>query len=171
MRHERIQQNPKIKACMHCRSLRVLTCAQDCTDTTLSRREETLVQDHEDDIAEKGFHSLCHFNLVHKFISVPQAMKIPDTKAAVDKEWEKLEILLSWQMTKVKSKREVIKEAQKEGRTVHFATRKDMCHLKNSELEPRYRKYRGRVVLRGDIVNDDSGSYAAFTKQGRQHYT
>ena len=60
----------------------------------------TLLQDHQDHIAEKGFHSLCHYNLVHKFISVPQAMKIPDAKAAVDKEWEKLGILLSWQMTK-----------------------------------------------------------------------
>ena len=29
--------------------------------------------------------------LVHKFIPVPQAMKIPAAKAAVDEEWEKLE--------------------------------------------------------------------------------
>ena len=29
-------------------------------------------------------------------------MKIPDAKAAVDKEWEKLEKLPVWQMTKVK---------------------------------------------------------------------
>ena len=28
------------------------------------------------------------------------------------------------------------------------------------------RKYKGRVVLRGDIVQDDSGSYAVFTEQG-----
>ena len=34
-----------------------------------------------------------------------RAMKRPDAYAAVDKEWDKLEILLSWQMTKVKSKR------------------------------------------------------------------
>ena len=27
-------------------------------------------------------------------------------------------------------------------------------------------KYNGRVVLRGDIVIDDSGSYAVFTEQG-----
>ena len=27
-------------------------------------------------------------------------------------------------------------------------------------------KYRGRVVLRGDIVKDNSGSYAVFTEQG-----
>ena len=42
----------------------------------------------------------------------------------------------------------------------------DLCHLKNSELEPQYQKYRGRVVLRGDIVKDDSGAYAVFTEQG-----
>ena len=42
----------------------------------------------------------------------------------------------------------------------------DLCHLKNSELEPQSQKYKGRVVLRGDIVKDDPGSYAAFTELG-----
>ena len=42
----------------------------------------------------------------------------------------------------------------------------DLCHLKNSELEPQCQKFKGRVVLRGDTVKDDSGSYAVFTEQG-----
>ena len=42
----------------------------------------------------------------------------------------------------------------------------DLCHLKNSELEPQFQKYKGRVVLLADIVKDDSGSYAVFTEQG-----
>ena len=29
---------------------------------------------------------MTHYNVVHKFIHMPQAMKIPDAKAAVDKE-------------------------------------------------------------------------------------
>ena len=29
---------------------------------------------------------MTHYNLVHKFIPMPQAMKIPDARAAVDKE-------------------------------------------------------------------------------------
>ena len=29
-----------------------------------------------------------------------------------------------------------------------------------------HQKYKGRVVLRGDIVKDNSGSYAVFTEQG-----
>ena len=36
----------------------------------------------------------------------------------------------------------------------------------NAELEPKFQKYKGRVVLRGDIVKHDSGSYAVFTEQG-----
>ena len=42
----------------------------------------------------------------------------------------------------------------------------DVCHLKNSELEPKFQTNKGRVVLRGDIVKDDSGSCAVFTEQG-----
>ena len=41
---------------------------------------------------------------MHKFFPMHQAMKIPDAKAAVDKEWEKLEKLPAWQMTNVKSR-------------------------------------------------------------------
>ena len=63
-------------------------------------------------------------------------------------------------------RQEVIEEARNKGRKVHFASLKDLCHLKNSELELQYHKYKGRVVLRGDIVKDDSGSFAVFTEQG-----
>ena len=52
------------------------------------RMKESLPNYHEDHIAGKGDNSLQHYNLVHKFIPVPQAMKIPAAKAAVDKEWE-----------------------------------------------------------------------------------
>ena len=33
-----------------------------------------------------------------------------------------------------------------------FCVIDDLCHLKNAELEPNFQKYKGRVVLRGDIV-------------------
>ena len=97
---------------------------------------------------------------------MPQAMKIPSAKAAVDKEWEKLEKIPEWNLTKVRSKKEVIDEARTKGAKVEFASLMDMCHLKNAELEAKHQKYKGRVVLRGDIVKDDSGSYAVFTEQG-----
>ena len=62
-------------------------------------------------------------------------------------------------------KKKVIAEARNEGRTVHFATLKDICHLMNSELEPKFQKYTGRIILRGDIVTDGSGSYLVFTEK------
>ena len=51
-------------------------------------------------LQEKG----CHYNLVHNIIPMPQAMKMPDAKTAVEKEWEKLEKISAWQLTKVRKK-------------------------------------------------------------------
>ena len=59
----------------------------------------------EDHIAGKGENSLQHYNLVHKLIPMPQAMKIPAAKAVADKEWEKLEKISAWNLTKVRSKK------------------------------------------------------------------
>ena len=75
--------------------------------------------------------------LVHKFIPVSQAMKIPAAKAAVDKEWNKLE-------------------------KVHFAALTDTCHFKKAELEPKLQKYKGRVVLRDDILKKLLWSLRSF---------
>ena len=61
---------------------------------------------------------------------------------------------------KVKSKKEVILEAQRDKKKVHFATLMDMS-FQNAELEPK-----GRVVLLEDMVKDDSGAKAVFTEQG-----
>ena len=93
-------------------------------------------------------------------------MIIPHAEAAVDKEWKKLETIQAWQLEIVKSKEEVFLEAHRDKKKVHFATLMDICILINSELEPKFQKYTGRVVLRGDIVKDDSGAYAFFTEQG-----
>ena len=95
---------------------------------------------------------MTHYNLVHNFISMPQAMKIPDAKAAVDKEWEKVETILAWQLGKVNSKKDDFLEAQRVEKKVHFATLMDICHLKNAALEHQFHKCQGRVVLRGDVA-------------------
>ncbi len=133
-------------------------CVVDADESTRPRLEGAVHKHHQDHITEKGMNSLNHYSVVHKFIPMPQAMKIPAAKAAVDKECEKLEKNSAWNLTKVRSKSEVIDEARTKGAKVHFASLMDLCHLKNPELELRYQIYSGRVVLRGDIVKDDSGS-------------
>ena len=71
---------------------------------------------------------------------MPQALKIPAAKAAVDKEWENWRKIATWNLTKVRSKREVIDEARTSGAKVHFASLMDICHLKNAELEAKHQK-------------------------------
>ena len=41
---------------------------------------------HEDHIAAKGINTLSRYNMMHKFIPRPQSLKLPDAKAAVEKE-------------------------------------------------------------------------------------
>ena len=143
-----------------------LACMLEANESTRMRMGNSITHNHEDHIAGKGENSLQHYNLVHKLILMPQAMKILAAKAAVDKEWRKLEKISAWNLTKVKSKEKVIDEARTAGATVHFASLMDICHVENAELEAKHQKYRGRVVLRGDIVKDDSRSCAVFTEQG-----
>ena len=105
------------------------------------RVEESLPKYHEDHIAGRGDNSLQHHNLVHKLILMPAAMKIPAAKAAVDKEWEKLQKIPAWDITKVRNKSEVIHDGRSKGRKVHFASLMDICHLKNAALETRHQKF------------------------------
>ena len=51
---------------------------------------------------------------------MPQAMKIPAAKADVDKEWETLEKKSARNLTKVRSKKQVIDEARTSGAKVHL---------------------------------------------------
>ena len=104
--------------------------------------------------------------LVYKFIPTPQAMKMSAAKPAVDKEWRKLKNISAWNLAKVRNKSDMIDEARNKHVKVHCASLMDICHLKNAELEKKHQEYKGRVVLLGDIVKDDSGSYAVFTEQG-----
>ena len=38
--------------------------------------------------------------------------------------------------------------------------------MTHAELEAKHQKYKGRLVVRGGILKDGSGSYAVFTEQG-----
>ena len=116
-------------------------------------------------IAAKGLNSLDHCNLVHTFIPMPRVIKKNWMQRQQWKNNGKIGENTSM-AADGSQKQEVIDEARNRGRKVHLASLLDLCHLKNSDLEPQFQKYKGRVVLRGDIVKDDSGSYAVFTEQG-----
>ena len=107
------------------------------------------------------------FAMVHLPIPMKKAQSIPRARAAVDKEWDALASLPAWDLSRVKPKAQVIAEARKAGRTVHFGSLMDLCHEKGAEFNrPMNEKiYKGRVVFRGDQVRDETGFYAVFTEQ------
>ena len=91
---------------------------------------------------------------------MPQAMKIPDAEAAVDKGWKSSR---QSSMGHEKSHKKEVLEAQRDNMRVHFVSLMDIYHLKNAESK--LQRYKGRVVLRGDIVKNDSGAYAVFAEK------
>ena len=116
-------------------------CILEASESTRMRVEGNSTEKIMDHIAGKGDNSLQHYNLIHIFIPMPQAMKIPAAKKQpVDKEWKKLEKIPAWDLTKVRNKSEVIDEARTKGIQVHFSSLMDTCHLKIAELETKHQK-------------------------------
>ena len=69
-----------------------------------------LTKDH---IAGKGENSLQHYNIGSQIYSYASSYENSGSKKA-DKEWEKIgEEISAWNLTKVKSKKEVIDEARR----------------------------------------------------------
>ena len=56
-------------------------CIVEADESFRIRMEGAPRRYHEDHIAGNGTNSLSHYNLVHKFIPLPLAMKIPDAKS------------------------------------------------------------------------------------------
>ena len=47
-------------------------------------------REHQDHLADAGYVSEHWFALIHKQISIKEALKIPKAKGSLDKEWKKL---------------------------------------------------------------------------------
>ena len=67
----------------------------------------------------------------------------------------------------VKPKAKVVAEAKRFGRSVHFGSLMELCHIKNSQLGKKFWTYKGRLVFRGDIVKDENGSICSFHRAMR----
>ena len=86
-----------------------------------------------------------HYNITIWFTNLFLYLKpwrYPHHKQQWMKNGRKLEKIPAWDLTKVRSKSEVIDEARTKGANVHFASLMDICHLKNAELETKHQKDR-----------------------------
>ena len=82
-----------------------LACILEASESTRLRMEESLPNHHDDHIAGKWDYSLQHYNLVHKFVPMPQASS--------GQGMGKLEKIPAWNLTKVRSKKVVFDEARR----------------------------------------------------------
>ena len=131
-------------------------------ESTRQRPESLQSEIHEDRCACKGFTSMTHHNLVHKFISSHRQWRFWVQKLPWTRNGKSSSQFQHGTLDKSRIKKEVILEAQR----VHVASLMDICHLRNAELEPKLQKYKGTFVHSGDNVKDDSGAYAVFPEQG-----
>ena len=101
-------------------------CILEASEFTRLRMGDDLQNHHEDRITGKGDNSLQHYNLVHTFIPMPQAMKIPAPKGSSGQGMGKIGENFGVDLTEVRSKKEVIDEARTKGAKVHSASLMDM---------------------------------------------
>ena len=79
---------------------------------------------HDEHVAPKGASSEEWFGLVHTPIDIPKALKIPEGRAALEKDWKKLENpeRPAWDVSRVRPKAEVIAESERTGKPAHFGS-------------------------------------------------
>ena len=100
-------------------------CVVGADESTRPRLEGAGHKPLQDHIAAKGMNSSSLQSSAQIHSDASSITKNPDATAAMEKEWEKLEKILAWQLTKVRNKKEVIEEARNKGRKVHFASLMD----------------------------------------------
>ena len=96
-------------------------------------------------------------------------MLFRSARKALDADWSKLQNeMKAWDLNSVCERADVIARCKKEKKSCHFGTLMTLCHEKHSELQrPEEKKeYKGRVVLRGDQIRDETGYFAVFSEQG-----
>ena len=140
-----------------------------CASVSSSKRNRKKHDSHQEHVAPRGAQPPVAsewFACVHTPVPIPKALRIPEAREALEAEWTKLERKKAWDISKVRPKAAVIREAKAQGRSVHFGSLMDLCHLKNSQMGEEFWSYKGRIVFRGDIVKDEQGTFAVFSEQG-----
>ena len=97
--------------------------------------------------AGKGFNSRSHYKFCAQVYLHASSNEHTRCQSSGGKKGQARKIASMANDQKGRGSKKVIKETQKEQRTVRFAALMDICHVKNAELEPKFQKYKGPVVL------------------------
>jgi hypothetical protein len=102
--------------------------------------------------------------MVARLLTMKEVNSNPKAQQAILEEGEKLLKQGVWDLTSVREKRDVIRDATKNNKKVHFARIFPICSEKGSELpegDPD-RKFKGRCVVQGNDVKDENSHAAIF---------
>ena len=102
--------------------------------------------------------------MVARLLTSKEVQSNPKALQAILEEGEKLLKQGVWDITSVRERRDVIQEATRLNKKVHFARIFPICSEKGSELpegDPD-RKYKGRCVVQGNDVRDENSHAAIF---------
>ena len=89
--------------------------------------------------------------------------RILEAREAVHAEFVKLGKIPACNVNQVREREEVKRESERTGVPIHLAELMALCFPKNAELEKALQKYKGRLVLRGNITEKD-GVQDVFTE-------
>ena len=118
----------------------------------------------QNDLQESDHPELELYAVVARPVTKAERLVNPKAMASLDKEWNKLENQIVWEIEKVMPWRVIAEEARASGEVVHVGRIFDICVEKNhalSEDDP-LRKYKGRVVFEGCNVRDQDNRWAIF---------
>ena len=119
----------------------------------------TATEPHREKLTHIGDHN---FVCVAENVAITEAMKIPEARAAIQAEWDKLVKQRCWVVESVREYQEVKDEAIAQGRTVHFGRIDPRCMRKHSELDKQFHKRKGRIIYRGDSAKDQDDNFAVY---------
>ena len=102
--------------------------------------------------------------MVHRKIGRAEVRQHPEAQNALDKERKKLEAIPVWDKDHPESWPDVARRARKAGKHVYVGNLMELVTQKHSELsdgDP-LKKYKGRIVYRGDDIRDEFFDHALF---------
>ena len=123
-----------LDAALPCKKGRFLktkhACIVDTHESTRQRLESSAPKDHEDHIAGKGYYSMTHYNLVHKFIPIFSSDENSGCESSSEQGMEEARNDSSVAVGESQKQERRYSGSTKRQKKVHFATLMDTCHLK-----------------------------------------
>jgi hypothetical protein len=101
------------------------------------------------------------FGAIHKLLTRKEMLNSPDALKAIKEEAVAMRDMKVWDDSTVIEKDKLLSQARAKGNTIHLAELMSICSIKFWEV-PSKRRYKGRIVFRGDQVRDQWGGAAKF---------